>query len=191
MRTRLNHAACRLLYHIPNHELIAPVLVAKHAALWWFGINWPPAQQHLIRTERLLVTVHFLNLINLYHSADINLLSCKASYQSAQVTGTPVNSSQPYYPQQPVQQQPMMSNTPVMSGYAQPVYAPPQQPVYAQPVVQPVIQPVVQPVVQPVYVQPMMPPMGYPYGYNPYYYRGGFYGSMLAHQLNKDLKDLF
>lgn len=111
----------------------------------------------------------------------------KPSYQSAQVTGTPVNSSQPYYPQQSVQQQPMMSNTPVMSGYAQPVYAPPQQPVY----VQPVIQPVVQPVVQPVYVQPMMPPMGYPYGYNPYYYRGGYYGSMLAHQLNKDLKDLF
>ena len=118
----------------------------------------------------------------------------KPSYQSAQVTGTPGNTSQPYCPQQP-----MMSNTPVMSGYAQPVYAPPQQPVYAppqqpvyaQPVVQPVIQPVVQPVVQPVYVQPMMPPMGYPYGYNPYYYRGGFYGSMLAHQLNKDLKDLF
>lgn len=100
----------------------------------------------------------------------------KPNYQSAQVTGTPTNSSQPYYPQQP-----MMITGPIMSGYAQPVYAPPQ-PVY--------VQPVVQPMVQPVYVQPMMAPMGYPYGYNPHYHRRGCF-SFLAHQLKKDLKDLF
>ena len=85
----------------------------------------------------------------------------KQSYQSAQVTGTPNNTSQPYY-----QQQPMMSTGPVMSGYAQPVY------------------------VQPVYVQPVMAPMGYTYGYNSYHQRRGCF-SFLVHQLKKDLKDLF